>query len=85
MITRSACGRTIRRIVRPYVIPSDFAASVWPLSTDRMPALTISLMYAPSLIERATIPARTAPRSDRKPICTSRGNKSTPKRYGVPK
>jgi hypothetical protein len=48
MITRIAWGRTIRRIVRPLPMPSAWAASAWPCSTDRMPALTISAMYAPS-------------------------------------
>ena len=44
MITRIACGRTIRRIVRPLLMPSAWAASPWPCSTDRMPARTISAM-----------------------------------------
>ena len=42
MITRIACGRMIRRIVRARVMPSACAASTWPCSTDRMPARTIS-------------------------------------------
>ena len=37
---RSVCSRDI---------PSDCAASVWPSSTEMMPARTISAMYAPSL------------------------------------
>ena len=48
MITRIACGNTIRRMVWRRVIPRAWAASVWPSSTDRMPARTISAMYAPS-------------------------------------
>ena len=44
MITRIAWGRTIRRIVRPLLMPSACAASTWPCSTDRMPARTISDM-----------------------------------------
>ena len=35
MITRIACGRTMRRIVSPRPMPSAAAASVWPSSTDR--------------------------------------------------
>ena len=38
-------------------MPSDLAASIWPRSMDRIPARTISVMYAPSLTPRATIPA----------------------------
>ena len=30
-------------------MPSDLAASIWPLSTETIPARMISLMYAPSL------------------------------------
>ena len=44
MITRIACGRTIRRIVCSRVIPSACAASVWPSSTEMIPARTISAM-----------------------------------------
>src|SRR5437879_4655710 len=40
MITLMAWGRTIRRIVWSLLMPSDWAASVWPSSTDRMPART---------------------------------------------
>ena len=43
-ITRIACGRTIRRSVCIRDMPSAEAASVWPSSTDRMPARTISAM-----------------------------------------
>ena len=42
MITRIACGKMIRRKVRARVMPSAWAASLWPYSTDRMPARTIS-------------------------------------------
>ena len=48
MITRIACGSTIRRMIRMRFIPSACAASVWPWSTEMMPARTISDMYAPS-------------------------------------
>ena len=34
----------MRRIVIRLVMPNDLAASVWPGSTERMPARTISLM-----------------------------------------
>ena len=44
MITRIACGSTIRRIVAAGPCPARCAASVWPGSTDRMPARTISAM-----------------------------------------
>src|SRR4051812_8440561 len=44
MITRMACGRTIRRIVVPRLMPNAPAASVCPGSTDWMPARTISAM-----------------------------------------
>jgi hypothetical protein len=44
MITFMACGRTMRRMVCGRVMPSDWAASVWPSSTDCNPALTISAM-----------------------------------------
>ena len=44
MITRIACGRMIRRMVRARLMPSACAASVWPCSTDRIPARTISAM-----------------------------------------
>ena len=42
MITRIACGRTIRRMVRAGDMPRDSAASVCPLSTEMMPARTNS-------------------------------------------
>ena len=44
MITRMACGNMIRRRVMARVMPSAWAASLWPCSTDRMPARTISAM-----------------------------------------
>ena len=43
-ITRIAWGRTIRRITRGRLIPRAWAASVWPWSTEMMPARTISAM-----------------------------------------
>ncbi len=48
MMTRIACGRTTRRSVLPCVMPRACDASVWPSSTDWMPARTISDMYAAS-------------------------------------
>ena len=42
-------------------MPSDFAASICPLSIESMPARMISRMYAPSLTPRARMPATTAP------------------------
>src|SRR3954471_10099978 len=50
--TRMACGSTMRRSVWPRVNPSADAASLWPSSTDRMPARMISDMYAASLSPR---------------------------------
>ena len=44
MITRMACGSTIRRRILARLMPSASAASVCPWSTDRMPARTISAM-----------------------------------------
>ena len=44
MITRIACGSTIRRSVCSRDMPSDWAASVWPSSTEMIPARTISAM-----------------------------------------
>src|SRR4051812_511273 len=38
VMTRIACGSTMRRIVCSRVMPSDCAASVWPSSTEMMPA-----------------------------------------------
>ncbi len=43
-MTRMAGGRTMRRIVLPELMPSACAASVWPRSTDWMPARAISAM-----------------------------------------
>ena len=42
MITRMACGSTMRRMVSVGDMPSDEAASVWPASTEMMPARTSS-------------------------------------------
>ena len=47
-ITRIACGSTTRRIALPRLMPRACAASIWPLSTLRMPARAISAMYAAS-------------------------------------
>ncbi len=41
---RAACGRTMRRMPIPNVMPSDFAASIWPASIEMIPARTISDM-----------------------------------------
>ena len=38
-------------------MPSDLAASIWPLSIESIPARMISRMYAPSLMLSATMPA----------------------------
>lgn len=57
-ITRIACGSTTRRSVLPWVMPSACEASVWPMSTDWMPARTISDMYAASLRPRPSSAAR---------------------------
>ena len=48
----------MRRIVCRRVSPSAEAASVWPSSTEMIPARTISAMYAPSLRPSARIAAR---------------------------
>ena len=48
-MTRMACGRMIRRIVSIRVRPRALAASCCPWSTERIPARTISDMYAASL------------------------------------
>ena len=42
MMTRIACGSTMRRRVVSRVMPIAFAASVWPRSTERMPERTTS-------------------------------------------
>ena len=44
MMMRMAWGRTIRRMVWSLLMPIDWAASVWPSSTEMMPARTISAM-----------------------------------------
>ena len=43
-MTRMAWGSTMRRIVSIGVIPSAWAASTCPSSTEMMPARTISAM-----------------------------------------
>ena len=52
-----ACGSTIQIRVLTFPIPSAKAASVCPLSTERIPPLTISQIYAVVLIVSAIIPA----------------------------
>ena len=47
-MTRMAWGSTIRRMALPRLMPSAWAASIWPLSTLRIPARAISAMYAAS-------------------------------------
>eukprot|EP01022_Parablepharisma_sp_SALTPOND_P021562 TRINITY_DN427_c3_g1_i1.p1 TRINITY_DN427_c3_g1~~TRINITY_DN427_c3_g1_i1.p1 ORF type:complete len:882 (+),score=278.44 TRINITY_DN427_c3_g1_i1:1771-4416(+) len=47
MITRMACGSTMRRKAVRRVMPIALAASVWPLSTARMPPRTTSAVQAP--------------------------------------
>ena len=44
MITRMAWGSTMRRRVWNRAMPRDWAASVWPSSTEMIPARTISAM-----------------------------------------
>jgi hypothetical protein len=51
-------------------MPMDFAASIWPLSTESMPARMISRMYAPSLMLSATMPAIAASDTVQKPKFT---------------
>ena len=84
-ITRAACGSTIRRIANPWVMPSDRAASICPLSIASMPARMISRMYAPSLIASATMPANTAPSRVRNPRWSVFGISAKPKSRFVPK
>ena len=84
-ITRAACGSTIRRIARPCVIPSERAASSWPLSIASIPARMISRMNAPSLIARAMIPAKAAPSRLKSPRWTVFGITVKPKSRFVPK
>ncbi|MNL72694.1 hypothetical protein D3C87_1980430 [compost metagenome] len=43
-ITRMACGTMTRRNRSPSLRPSDCAASVCPLLTERIPARTVSAM-----------------------------------------
>ena len=53
MMTRIACGSTMRRVTSSGDMPSDEAASVWPASTEMMPARTSSAAYAASFSPRA--------------------------------
>ena len=53
----TACGIITSFIACLSVIPRERAASIWPLSTDLMPARTISALYAPLLILHTAIPA----------------------------
>ena len=55
IITRIACGSTVRRIVIHHDIPSAVDASVCPSGTELIPALMISAIYAASLRPRPTI------------------------------
>lgn len=57
MMTRIACGRITHLIIRIRDMPRLWAASVWPRSTDEMPARTISATYALSLMPRPSMPA----------------------------
>ena len=60
MMTRIACGRMVRRIVRPHATPSALEASASPSGTDEMPARTISAMYAASFMARPTTASQNA-------------------------
>ena len=53
MITRSACGRITRFIVRFGRRPSALAASVWPWLIAMIPARTISAMKAAVYSDKA--------------------------------
>ena len=44
MITRIACGSTVRRIAIPHDMPSAVDASSWPSGTELIPARMISAM-----------------------------------------
>ncbi len=59
-MTRIACGSTMRRRILASFMPSAFAASVWPGSTDDRPARTISARYADSLNARPISAAQNA-------------------------
>ena len=48
MITRIAWGSTMRCITSRRSMPRAWAASVWPCSTEMIPARTISAIYAAS-------------------------------------
>ena len=45
-MTRIACGTMTSRSRSPSLRPSDWAASVWPWLTARMPPRTVSAMNA---------------------------------------
>ena len=54
MITRIACGRTVRRMVCHHDMPSATEASFCPSGTELMPARMISARYAASFSARPT-------------------------------
>ena len=58
MITRIACGSTVRRIVIPHDMPSAVDASDCPSGTELIPARMISAMYAASLSASPRIASR---------------------------
>src|SRR5680860_618590 len=51
--TRAACGRMIRPRARRWDIPIMYAASHWPLGTERIAARMTSAAYPPTLSENA--------------------------------
>ena len=57
MITRIAWGSTTLRMIFSRRMPRACAASFWPSSTDRIPARTISDMYAASFRPRPRMAA----------------------------
>ena len=77
MITRIACGSTIRRMICCRRMPSAAAASVWPSLTDRMPARTISAMYAASFSD-SPITAATKNVTPRRPERANSGPNGIP-------
>lgn len=52
---RKACGKIISLIACAEVIPEERAASICPLGTDCIPALTISAIKAPENVARPSI------------------------------
>ena len=72
-ITRMACGSTMWRIVCSRVIPSAWAASDWPVSTEMIPARTISAMYAASLSASPSVAAANGVISVLASACISTG------------